>query len=329
MYWYYKLFVLVIIGAVLYGIVSLIGLPELPSFSSGESAPVEKSEQVTPANQVSNKSTTTSKPATSASTPQTATRSSQQTSLTPAQSSILAEATDLFKKKQQLDDAYNKALSLLESDSITLFSKGWYQVADLIGEINSLLIFSSAPSERKINHRVASGDSLSRIARHKTTIRGLQKGNNIPLDSAVIHPGNVLRFFPGEWTIEVVKSEFILMLFHQGKFFKYYKVGTGKENRTPEGEFLIYGKVVDPIWEKPGEHIPPGDPRNVLGTRWMKIQPVGDTAITGSGYGIHGTVEPDSIGTPSSQGCIRMRNDEIEELFDIIPDTKVKVIIRK
>jgi lipoprotein-anchoring transpeptidase ErfK/SrfK len=61
----------------------------------------------------------------------------------------------------------------------------------------------------------------------------------------------------------------------------------------------------------------------------MKLIPMEGTAITGSGYGIHGTTQPNSVGTPASQGCIRMRNEDVEELFDIIPDILVEVLIRK
>ena len=49
----------------------------------------------------------------------------------------------------------------------------------------------------------------------------------------------------------------------------------------------------------------------VLGTRWMGFD------ITG--YGIHGTTEPDKIGQQVTAGCVRMRNEEVEELYTLIP----------
>ena len=36
------------------------------------------------------------------------------------------------------------------------------------------------------------------------------------------------------------------------------------------------------------------------------------------GYGIHGTNRPTSIGKAASHGCIRMRNQDVEELFDLV-----------
>jgi len=47
----------------------------------------------------------------------------------------------------------------------------------------------------------------------------------------------------------------------------------------------------------------------VLGTRRLYL---------GDGYGIHGTNDPASIGQSVSHGCVRMRNEEIERLFDMV-----------
>jgi LysM repeat protein len=325
MYWYYKVFFVAIVGLILYGIFSIVGvkIPSLPKLTSTEEPkdnPPQNPEVKQPAHQGSNGGQITTGPVKP---------SFLNKRLTSSQNAILLEAKHLYEKDQKLDEAYEKLMTLLENKSIVKFSKGWYDIADFISKINTSLLLSSAPSERKENHKIKSGDSLSTISRGKTTITGLQKGNDIPLDSQTIHPGQVLRYFPGDWTIEIVKSHYILMLLHKGRFFKYYKVGVGKENRTPEGNFLISGKVEDPIWYKNGNKIQPGDPQNVLGSRWMKIKPSEGTAVVGTGYGIHGTTQPDSIGTPASQGCIRMVNRQIEELYDIIPHTKVVVTIRK
>ena len=45
------------------------------------------------------------------------------------------------------------------------------------------------------------------------------------------------------------------------------------------------------------------------------------------GYGIHGTVEPESIGKQVTAGCVRMRNEEVEQLYMLIPTgTQVKIV---
>lgn len=86
-----------------------------------------------------------------------------------------------------------------------------------------------------------------------------------------------------------------------------YAVGLGGD-RTPEGEFVISEKVRDPN----------GEPEGVFGTRGMTLS---DTR-----YGIHGTDQPGSIGKDDSLGCIRMAQEDIEELYDLVPlGTKVTI----
>jgi lipoprotein-anchoring transpeptidase ErfK/SrfK len=51
----------------------------------------------------------------------------------------------------------------------------------------------------------------------------------------------------------------------------------------------------------------------------MAIRPTGETDPTLRGFGIHGTWDANSIGTNASLGCVRMRNAEVEELYDFIP----------
>ena len=83
---------------------------------------------------------------------------------------------------------------------------------------------------------------------------------------------------------------------------------------TPEGDFEIATKLKNPPWYRRGERIEYGDPRNILGTRWIGFR---DTAEY-QGYGIHGTTKPESIGKAQSDGCIRMLNGDVEELFGLV-----------
>ena len=86
-----------------------------------------------------------------------------------------------------------------------------------------------------------------------------------------------------------------------------------------------------PSWSPPGrEPLPYGHPENIIGTRWLGLRAIEGTDTSIKGYGIHGTIEPESVGTPSSAGCIRLRNEEVEELFDFIPEpsqAKLRVTI--
>jgi len=46
-----------------------------------------------------------------------------------------------------------------------------------------------------------------------------------------------------------------------------------------------------------------------------------------AGYGIHGTTEPKELGKQVTQGCVRLSNPEVEELYVIVPvGTEVTVV---
>jgi len=94
-----------------------------------------------------------------------------------------------------------------------------------------------------------------------------------------------------------------------------YRVGLGRDDRTPRRTFSVLVKQEKPDWFYGGRTIPFGDPENILGTRWMGF----DSQPNASGFGIHGTSLPDSIGKNESMGCVRMRNAEVEELFELVP----------
>jgi len=224
-----------------------------------------------------------------------------------------------LKKNGMLDSAYDifiECLSMCDE-----YSPEWQASANEISKINIYIYKNSVPSKRKQSYSVKTGQTLWDFANNNTTIRAVQVSNKIPLDSSVIHANQVLNFFGGDWEIKVSKSNFALQLLLDGKLFRFYKIGIGKDNRTPIGQFIIKGKKREPTWKG----YPFGHPENVLGTRWMRLTKISDGS--NEGYGIHGTQEPESIGTASSLGCLRMRNEDVEELYDFIPDNKIKVTI--
>jgi lipoprotein-anchoring transpeptidase ErfK/SrfK len=76
---------------------------------------------------------------------------------------------------------------------------------------------------------------------------------------------------------------------------------------SPIGTFTIVNRIPHPTYYHPGKVIPPGA-NNPLGTRWL--------GFDHKGYGIHGTDNPRSIGFAQSHGCIRLRNADVEQLFE-------------
>jgi lipoprotein-anchoring transpeptidase ErfK/SrfK len=114
-----------------------------------------------------------------------------------------------------------------------------------------------------------------------------------------------------------------------------YGVAVGREGFDWSGVAKVGRKVEWPKWTPPSAMIRrkpelakwrngmPGGPENPLGSRALYLfTKRGDT-----GFRIHGTNEPESIGSAASSGCIRMLNEEVEEIYDAVQiGTKVIVI---
>ncbi len=179
-----------------------------------------------------------------------------------------------------------------------------------LGDINLNIILSNAETPDTVMHEVQPGDSLGKLSKQYGTTIDLIKVSN-GLNSDVIRVGQRLRIWKGKFSIFVDKSQNVLILKSGDEVVKVYNVSTGTNNSTPVGTFKITSKLTDPVWFKSGAIGPPESPDNVLGTRWMGL----DLA----GYGIHGTTEPDKIGQQVTAGCVRMRNEEVEQLYTIIP----------
>lgn len=163
-------------------------------------------------------------------------------------------------------------------------------------------------------YTVQSGDSLSEIAaKFQATTDGLRRINSLKSDA--IQPRMRLRILTGKLRIYVDKSDFRLWATVDDRIFLEFPVGTGRNNATPVGTFVIRVRQKDPAWWRPGESpIPADDPRNILGVRWLGFEDTPQHV----GFGIHGTTDPSSLGKESSAGCIRMRNEDIELLYDFV-----------
>lgn len=113
-----------------------------------------------------------------------------------------------------------------------------------------------------------------------------------------------------------------LSLFCDQELLKQYTIGIGKEARTPVGTYAVSGKQVEPVWwDAQGNEIPYGHTNNVLGACWIGLRAAGDTPDI-TGYGIHGGWD----GKRRTMGCIAMRDRDVRELFDLVPqDTPVIV----
>jgi len=244
----------------------------------------------------------------------------------------LAEVKNTLNQAEQAlkaDDyvkARDAATKIIDS-GVAKDSSIWKKAVSILGEANVGIFMTDVPAPEKQLYTIKEGDNLISIAnRFSTTVEAIQKSNGLNPASPIIYPGKTLYIYTGKWTVKVSKRERRLYLYSGDRLFKVYTVGIGRQGRSPTGTFKISTKLKDPEWTYNGRTIPFGDKENVLGTRWMALTPTGKTNPNLRGYGIHGTWQPESVGTECSNGCIRMKNEDVNELFSILP-YRTEVII--
>ena len=196
------------------------------------------------------------------------------------------------------------------------------RVYDILSPMLKKNVFSLRMTPLVERYNVQPGDNLTHIAkRHQTTSDAITRLSG--LKSEVIQPRSRLRILGGKVKIFIDKSDFLLWVTLDDRLLYQARVGLGRDNTTPVGVFSIEVRQKNPTWFRPGsDPIDPGDPRNVLGSRWLGFR---DTEQI-SGIGIHGTVDSDSIGRESSAGCIRMLKEDVEMVFDLVPRRTTVVI---
>ncbi|MFC1737349.1 L,D-transpeptidase family protein, partial [Candidatus Hydrogenedentota bacterium] len=195
---------------------------------------------------------------------------------------------------------------------------GPYEEAiDMLGRLNVMLLTSRRKMDDKFLYNVKAGDSVTKLGSDNNVARALIKKINSLDERGTLHINQTLLIPTVDFSIVVDLSDRHLVLFNGGKVFKRYSVGIGKkETPTTPGKYEIKNKMIDPDWTRPGITILAGDPRNELGTRWMGLKGVGPALP--NDLGIHGTIDPSSIGWASSSGCVRMFPADVEELFDLM-----------
>lgn len=231
----------------------------------------------------------------------------------------LVEARALLSKAYQAPDATDAERASIRTKLAT---------------VNQDLLFSSkiTPGDPLvIAYTVQSGDALSKIARRQqlaTDWRLIERINKVA--SNKLNVGQKLKLIPGPFHAIVTKKDFRLDLFAGSPedpanwiYIRSFPVGLGTNDGTPVGTFVVRkdSKLVNPAWTNPktGEHFNADDPKNPIGERWLGLEGLGSASAYTS-YGIHGTIEPDSIGKQMSMGCIRLGNEDVELVYELLAE---------
>lgn len=134
-----------------------------------------------------------------------------------------------------------------------------------------------------------------------------------------IRPGQKLKMIKGPFDAVVDLNDHRITIHAHGYYVCSFPVGTGKDHSSPTGKFPVLDKVRNPTYYGSAKTIGRDDPLNPLGEYWIDL---------GNGYGIHGTINPESIGKSESKGCIRMNNADVAQVFDLLT-TKSVITIRQ
>lgn len=290
--------------------------PALPS--PDDSTPPPPSPSPTPVT-----TATPATPATPAESPASSPETAAATPSTPAPvSTPAAVPSEALASAISLRDQGDFAAARASALQALAAAPGDPAVEQFLSEIAMPLLASRRPMPEKTEYAIQSGDYLGKIAAKFNTPVALIAIANEIRDPTRIRIGQRLTLLDGNnhiFAVTVSKSRNDLLLTLDGAFFKRYRVATGKGGKTPVGTFKIVDKIEHPAWHVPGRTpIPFGDPENLLGTHWL--------ALDIDGYGLHGTWAPETIGQQASDGCVRLLNDDIQELYTILPKGTVVTI---
>ena len=193
----------------------------------------------------------------------------------------------------------------------------------MLDQINKDLVFNADCLEGAKVHVVKRGEVLAGIAKkYGVNWRMIARVNAV--DPRKIRENQELKIITGKPRMLMDKSDFRLALFIDDQFIKEYRVGHGKNGKTPTGQFVIDQMMTQPDWYPPeGGVIHYGEKGHQLGERWLGFK----NRPGATGLGIHGTIERQSVGTLCSNGCIRLLNEDVVELFDfVVPGAKVEIV---
>lgn len=175
-----------------------------------------------------------------------------------------------------------------------------------------------------ITYKVVARDHLIRISsRNNSTVEGIKFINR--RKNNLLRIGERLTVIPGPWRVSISRKARLLNLWRKEKdawrIFAVFPVGVGRKNRTPNGSFIINHRLRHPKWYGPdGRVFAYGDKENPLGDYFLKLRQVEPHGMKkDQGYGIHGSADDTSVGRSLSNGCIRMRNQDVEILYYLLP----------
>ena len=213
------------------------------------------------------------------------------------------------------------------------------EVRVALAQLSETLVFGSGVAQRDPFARefiIPEGGVLAKIAQNQTNglhwkflarINGISSPNRI-------RSGQRLKLLDGPFHAVVNKSAYRLDLWMGQEddrvYVRSFNVGIGRDNRTPEGKFQVSSRVENPQHTDPetGKVFDKNDPLNPVGEHWIAIKGTEPETENLSGFGLHGTIDENSIGRPESLGCVRMLPKDIALLYEVLGPGRSEVLFR-
>lgn len=174
---------------------------------------------------------------------------------------------------------------------------------------------------RARSHTVGGGETLDGIAKHyKKKEQIMVEAMTLAMLNRISNPrgmraGQKIKIPLDPIKTVVEKRSFLMAVYVGDVMLRIYWVGHGLDDKTPVTTFKVTEILPNPEWDAPdGRRYPPGSPENILGKWFVKL-----AHDYYQGFGIHGTTQPETIGTMASMGCIRMLDPDIEEYATFVP----------
>jgi len=242
----------------------------------------------------------------------------------PEAATLIAEAAELLNEKPgktvEARDKLNQALR------IPMSPRQRSSVKEHLSGLSDQWLFSRTvlPDDPLCeSYQVRSGDLLTTIGdKFKVPYEILMTINRISRPES-LQAGLPIKVIKGPFHAKVYRSTFTMDIYLQNTFVRSFRVGLGKPGmETPTGLWRVKsdGKLEKPIWTNPvdGKTYHPEDPDYPLGSRWIALEGLSGEAENRTGFAIHGTKEPEQIGSAGSQGCIRMHNGDAILVYNMM-----------
>jgi len=192
-----------------------------------------------------------------------------------------------------------------------------------LSQMSEAMLFSRAvvPNDPLTGtHIVAGGESLYVIAKRNRINETLLASINQITNASQLRAGARLKILHGPFRAVIYKSLHRLDIYLGDVYVRSFRVGLGTNGGTPLGDWRVGAKLSNPDWTDPsnGTHYAADDPANPIGEHWIGLECVAGDCLGRSGFGIHGTIDPASIGENMSMGCVRLTPDDVSALFDLL-----------